>query len=216
MATGRTRSLLVVLVIALGLLWALQTIVGSLSRERIYSLDEYVRKFGASPTGTLRIDARVTSLTLHGSKATLMVPVKAGAADVPEGEWTVGSWTMEAKDVGGVAWTLLVCVSSREATRAFAATRSASTVDALYESLPKDAVTIAAGGETSYATGQVRGVLTVEAAADKFYSFTQELEDEHGRLASLMRSGGSQQPLPRLRIRNADGSYDATFDFQYG
>jgi len=173
-------------------------LVDQLSNTELYSLE--VARDGAyvkitpspkPPVGTLRVAPDVDHVGLLGENGLLFFDVRAAAAQAPAGKYVVYSWRIERKASNGALWLLSASYGQKAA-----------------------AFEIAEGGETSLDVGEPL-VASLEEVEGSQYVFSASLG---GRLGESVRMsvGGALPDPPKLVVKNADGSYQKSFSFQYG
>jgi len=144
------------------------------------------------PTGTIRPGEGVTSLKVGGPAGTFEIDVRNGVVVVPEDEYVVLSYSITRKDAKGNTW----CV--REANP--------------FKDKP---LTVRAGSETKIEVGEPFA-WSVSASSDEQgqYSLRQGLRTRRGDDVRLT-CNGDRLPV-KVRITNADKTYDRTFSMEYG
>jgi hypothetical protein len=75
---------------------------------------------------------------------------------------------------------------------------------------------ISPGSKTSLALGEpILSGVDVRKTESGEYTVTHRFQGQSGEQIQLSRNGVGLRP-PSIRIRNADGSYDRTFAFEFG
>jgi len=116
-----------------------------------------------------------------------------GGVQLPVGEYRLGSWEVKKKDEDGVEWTLVASVNSAK----------------------KGLFTVALDKPVKLDMGEPVVVELIARKNRSGYSFSQNLLGRMGESISISRNGVRAGP-PRLHIRNKAGTYDKTFNFEYG
>jgi len=144
------------------------------------------------PMGTLVVSDEITFVSLAGPNGHMDFDLTNGTTQVPAGQWLLNRWRVDRKDSAGAKWTL-TGASFPEST----------------------AFDIAEGQEKAIDVGEP---VTVKVATIKSSDQIIVREVLAGKLGEdvTVELGGGTPPAPKLRIKNADGSYDKAFDFQYG
>lgn len=144
------------------------------------------------PMGTIRVPPEITQIDVGAENGLFHRQPVNGAAQIPAGRYRVEKWFIDRKDANGVSWRL-------EGN-----TRSSIT--------PFD---LAAGGETTLDFGEpVICGLTASGGGGQ-WGLNQSLQGRSGETITLTRNG-NQPPAPKVRVKNADASYDRVFSMQYG
>ncbi len=146
------------------------------------------------PMGTLRVAERTRQLIVGGRNGLFRLQPTAGRAQLPVGKYRLQEWRMRRRDEYGAIWE---------------ATGSPLAVEISFE-VVKDR-------ETQLAVGEPFRAVAIVRRNGKDYSFGHPLVGRLGEQISLTYNGvGGRPSAPILRIRNADGSYDRSFAFEYG
>ena len=144
------------------------------------------------PMGTIVVGDKISSLIIAGENGQIDFEVKEGKVQAPAGRWIVDNWGMKRQDTKGGQWSL--------GGRGF----------------PESGIfEVAEGKETALDIGEPATSRLDVRKNNREYNFSESLTGKSGERVSLSMAG-SQPPAPKLRIKNADGSYDRTFQFQYG
>ena len=147
---------------------------------------------GAVPTGTVRTVPGIVSLTVAGENGHVDLEVKNGRAAIPAGKWIPYGWRLKRKDAQGVDWSL-------SGWR-----------------FPESAVfEITEGKETELGidASVIAGVSVLKV--DGGYSLQETLTGALGERITVLRAGEAPPPA-NIRVRNADSSYNETFQCQFG
>jgi hypothetical protein len=111
---------------------------------------------------------------------------------LPVGKYRVYDWAVERQDEKGTNWKLKG--------------------NGLSE---KDIFDIAEGKEAVLAIGEPI-VATLDASErEGTHSFSHSMKGRAGERIELTHNGAQPQ-APKVNIKNADGTYDRTYSFQYG
>jgi hypothetical protein len=147
--------------------------------------------------GNINLPANVVQLTAGGENGQFIVKIANKVGTLPVGQYRITEWTLERKDDKGVTWKIM------------------GTPAGVTSPVSKLIFEVAEAKETSISIGEpVLSDLTSTLRAGT-YNFSQSLKGQGGESITLSRSG-ARPPAPKLRIKNADGSYDKTFSFSYG
>lgn len=194
MRQNRKWTLLVTLLVlgSLVSLYALIELVDTYRPREFVALEKYLEGRPDESLVTARVPAKVTDILVTGHKLNLVLTPKDGAVRVPVGKWRLHSWTAEVRDARGISWTANgICGAS---VVEFEAKGGAELVLEVGE--PFEAVARAEGRGGTYV-------------------FTQVLRGKNGEEVTISH-GRAPAPLPKLRVRNGDDTYDKTFQFEYG
>jgi len=143
-------------------------------------------------TGTIRPGEGVTSLKVGGPAGTFEIDVRDGVVEVPEDEYVVLSYSITRKDAKGNTW----CV--REANP--------------FKDKP---LAVRAGSETKIEVGEsFVWSVSASSAGQGLYRISQGLRTLRGDDVRLT-CNGDRLPV-KVRITNADETYDRTFSMEYG
>ena len=145
-----------------------------------------------APMGAVRVPEGTRELLVQGENGLLEVQLAGGVGKVPAGEYALHSYRVTRRDANGAVW---------EIERPYARSEKTFQVTA-------DEETRLDGIERLFATGHVR-------RRDDHYTFSPLMLGSAQEPVALTRNGG-RAPLPKLRIRNDEGTYDKAFQFEYG
>jgi hypothetical protein len=151
---------------------------------------DYIAEHPHEPLATLRGGQSLEWVLIKGASGRYEVAFESGEAQLPAGRWVVEAWRISAASGTG-KW------------RAVGGIDGGRKID-----LPAGEVVNVDFGEP----------LRAECRASRggaYVHFSQSLKGADGALVQLARNG-SLPPPPRLKITNADGTYDRTFNFAYG
>lgn len=155
---------------------------------------QYAKLAGESSImGKVEFSAKVDNFMVSRNKCFIRMMADDGAGQLPVGEYKLGRWEVKKKDTDGVKWALTASVSS-----------------------PKKGVfKIVEDKPIKLDVGEP---VVAELSAKKSrsgYSFSQNLVGRMGESVSISRDGARTNP-PKLHIKNKAGTYDKTFNFEYG
>ena len=150
------------------------------------------RAAGDVPMGALVVRPGISSLSVGGVNGLLDARVEDGLAALPAGRYRLREWEIKHKDEQGVDWQLQG------------------------SSFPDESVLeVREGAEIGVDIGEpVTSALRAQEQLDA-WTFTPALQGKLGEAVKILRAGG-RAPAPRLRIKNADGSYSRIYRFKYG
>lgn len=151
-------------------------------------------KFTAAkvPTGTIRPGEGVTSLKVGGPAGTFEIDVRDGVVEVPEDEYVVLSYSIARKDDKGNTWCAQEANPFKETPLA-----------------------VRAGSETKIEVGEpFAWFVSASLAGQGMYRISQSLGTRRGNYLRLT-CNGDRLPV-KVRITNADKTYDRTFSMEYG
>ena len=142
--------------------------------------------------GTFRLPEAISRFEADGANGLVTIEPGKQAERLPVGQYCIRFWKTERKDDGGNTWAL---------------TGQYYGQDNPFE--------IKDGDETKLDVGEPI-VATVNARnVGSSYSFNQVIKGRLEEIIELTRNGSRPQP-PKLHIKNKDGSYEQTFNFEYG
>ena len=147
---------------------------------------------GRVPTGKIQLGRTVNAFSVFGRQGHFFRDAEDGAADVPVGEYVMGTYEVNRKDDRGVRWQIKG--HSYQAQEAFVVKDGATTTLDV--------------GEPFLSTVNV-------SKRGNSYSINQAIKTPRGDRLSYTRNG-SRPPAPKVRITSADGSYDRKFRLEYG
>jgi hypothetical protein len=142
--------------------------------------------------GRVRLPDSIVTCRVAGENGSFTVTPKDGAGSLPVGSYHVLGWMLERTDGAGAKWQANASARSEKATVEIREDQDAE-LDV---------------GEPIVATLQA-------SVASKAYSLRLLTTGRAGEQIELLRNGARPQ-APKVRISNADGSYDRTFNFEYG
>lgn len=154
---------------------------------------QYAKFAPNAPKGKLTCRGDTDSFMINRSNCFIRIKADAAGIDLPAGEYRLAGWEIEKKAEDNALWKM-TAVSRTEGKGIFTVTDAQTTTLDVGE--PVVAVVTAAKGRSGY-------------------SFSQAITGRMGESISILRGGLCPAP-PRLNIRNKDGTYDKTFNFEYG
>ena len=142
--------------------------------------------------GFIRLPEAISQFQVEGAHGLVSIEIDKPTERMPAGQYHVRYWKIERKDDQDNKWALTGRYYGKD-----------------------NPFEIKDGGETTLNVGEPI-VATVDARnSGSSYYFNQVIKGRHNEIVELTRNGSRPQ-APKLRIKNKDGSYDQTFDFQYG
>ncbi len=168
--------------------------------DKLYALEvaadgAFVKISPASdvPTGTVRVAQIIGDMSLVGEQGHFFRKPKDGLAVVPAGEYRVLRWQASRTDERGRSWQLI----GRD-----------------YSDRPAS-VGVQAGKEINLEIGEpISSRASVEKEGSE-YAISHELRGPRGEAVSI-RFSDARPDAPKVRIVNADRTYDRTFSMEYG
>ena len=143
--------------------------------------------------GNVRLPESITEFSAGGENGLFTLEPEKGIGSLPVGKYYIHCWAIERKDEEGTQWKL-----------------QGSGVP------PGERVfDIVEARDTEISIGKpIHSVLDTQSKKDT-HSFSYNLRGRDGESIKLTRSG-ARPPVPKLRIKNENGSYDRAFSFAYG
>ena len=142
--------------------------------------------------GSVRLPESITEFSANGENGLFILKPEKGIASLPIGKYRVYDWAVEQQDDKGTNWKLKGSGLSE-----------------------KNVFDIAEGKEAVLSIGEPI-VATLDASErEGTHSFRHEMKGRAGERIELTRNGAQPQ-APKVRIKNAAGTYDRTYSFQYG
>ena len=168
---------------------------GALYHPEVSPDGAYIKLTDAAdaPFGTIRVPGSITSVAVGGRNGLLRYEPAAGICRVPAGTYRVFEWQIE-RSRGDKKWKAVSRPLFQQ--RPLAVSEGKETALDIGEPLQ---ATIHVGGKD--ASGQI---LLAETLSGKTGEFV------------MIYQGDEYAPAPKMRIRNADGSYDRVFQTRYG
>ncbi len=146
----------------------------------------------AVPMGSIRVPANISYFTVFGSMGHFLCKPTNGLAAVPAGKYSLNRYEVAATDSAEVKWQI----------REFGAGCEK----------PFD---VAEGKEYSLDIGEPFKTELSASKSNGEYRINQSLRSRNGDFLNLRREG-KQPAAPKVRIRNADGTYDKTYTMEFG
>ena len=142
--------------------------------------------------GSVRLPESITQFSANGENGLFVLKPEKGVASLPVGKYRVYDWIVERQDEKGTNWKLKGSGLSE-----------------------KNVFDITEGKEAVLSIGEPL-VATLDASERQgTHSFNHSMKGRAGERIELTRNGAQPQ-APKVRIKNADGTYDRTYSFQYG
>jgi len=142
--------------------------------------------------GRIRLPETITEFTAGGENGLFAGRPYNGIVELPLGKYRVDRWNSERKDDSGSCWKLEASGSSQ---------------NSIFEVNEMEEIELDFG-ETIISS------LNFDMRSGTYY-FRHSMKGQLGESIVVTRNG-ARPPAPRLRIRNADGTYDQSYDFKYG
>jgi len=144
------------------------------------------------PMGTVTLAEDVAAVSLGGRNGLLSYNVRDAAVQVPEGSYRVHQWRIERTDAKRAKWTLTG--SGFPDTSVFA---------------------VSSGNRAELNVGEPLETSVAMNKRGANWFFQQSMKGRSGEAVAIQRNN-QLPPAPKLRITNADRSYDRVFNFEYG
>lgn len=142
--------------------------------------------------GEVGLPAGITGFCAGGPLGQFDCDPDNGTVRLPVGQYRIEHWAMARKDDAGHNWQV----------------KGQSFGD-------KGVFQVSSAAKTELQVGEpLVSRLRVDRSGEK-YSFNQELRGRLGERIELLRNG-TRPRAPKLQVRNKTGSYDRTFNFEYG
>jgi hypothetical protein len=143
--------------------------------------------------GTVKQQQEMTELVAGGENGMLTLNLKKGRGKLPVGKYRVYQWVIERKDGTGDQWSLKGWSMGNP-----------------------DVFEISPGSRASLALGEpILSGVDVRKTESGEYTIAHRFRGRSGEQIQLSKNGAGLRP-PSIAIRNADGSYDRTFTFEFG
>ncbi len=149
-------------------------------------------KAGEMPLGAVKVKDGMTSISFNGQLGYVTYAPEDGMVMMPAGKWRVDAWAMERRDKSNLKW-IMNATSPRK----------------------PEAFELNEGGEVAVDSGEPVIATVTAGSGGGTYVFQESLKGRSGESISLALESGTLPP-PRLRIKNADGTYDELMTFKYG
>ena len=141
--------------------------------------------------GTVQLPESITQFSAYGENGLFILKPEQGIASLPAGKYSVYGWAIERKDETETNWKLYSFGGTKNT---FEITENKQAVLSIGEPV----------------------VATLDASErEGTYSFNHSMQGRAGEQIELTRNGAQPQ-APKVRITNANGTYDRTYSFQYG
>ena len=142
--------------------------------------------------GSVRLPGAITQFSANGENGLFIIKPEKAVASLPVGKYCVYDWTVERQDEKGTNWRLK---GSRLGERnAFEVTEDLQAVLSIGEPI----------------------IATLDSSeSEGTHSFRHSMVGRALERIELTRNGAQPQ-APKVNIKNADGTYDRTYSFQYG
>jgi len=167
---------------------------GVLYRPEIAQDGAYIKLSKAEDVrfGDIQLPKMITEFAAGGENGLFILEPQQGVGKLPVGKYRINHWEIDRKDEKGSAWVLRG-----------------------YESREMDDLDVTRDRKAELSIGEPI-ICTLEASKrDSTYSFRQSLKGQLGERIELTRNGSRPQ-APKLHIKSKDGSYDRSFNFEYG
>lgn len=142
--------------------------------------------------GSVELPEAIGRFAAEGEKGLVTIAPKNGTAQLPVGKYGIRHWRTERKDEQGNTWAMSGQYFGSEGTFEISEGK-ATKLDI---------------GEPVICTPQV-------SKGGSIYYFNYGLRGRSDEYIESTRNGSRPQ-APKLRIKNQDGTYDRTFNFEYG
>ena len=142
--------------------------------------------------GRVKMQEAITGFSAGGQNGLFAIKLEKGLGELPVGKYRIDYWAIERKDEKGNTWEL----------------KGESFGN-------KGKFEVNEEGQTELTVGEpIISNLRARIKKSRYY-FDQEMKGQLGERISLTRSNSRPRP-PKLHIKSADGTYDRTFNFEYG
>lgn len=167
---------------------------GTLYRPEIARDGAYIKLSKAEDVklGNIRMSPTITEFSAGGDNGLFKLELENGTGSLPVGRYRINQWAVEKKDEKGKRWKLQGSGTSQ-----------------------KGDFEILADKDTELSIGEPIVTRLQVDKRESGYSFNQSLVGQLGERIE-MTCNGSRPPVPKLHIKNKDGSYDRSFSFEYG
>ena len=142
--------------------------------------------------GSVRLPESITQFSANGENGLFILKPEKGVSSLPVGKYRVYDWAVEHEGEKGTRWKLKGS-NLRE----------------------KDIFDIAEGKEAVLSIGEPIVATLDISEREGTHSFRHSMIGRAGERIELTRNGAQPQ-APKVHIKNADGTYDRTYSFQYG
>lgn len=167
---------------------------GALYRPEIARDGAYIKLSKAQDVklGNIKISPTITEFSAGGENGLFKVELENGTGSLPVGRYRITQWAIEQQDEKSKRWRLQGSGISGKGD---------------FEIFPDK--------DTSLSIGEPIVTRLQVNKRESGYSFNQTLGGQLGERIE-MTCNGSPPPVPKLHIKNKDGSYDRSFSFEYG
>jgi hypothetical protein len=142
--------------------------------------------------GSVRLPESITQLSANGENGLFVLKPDKGTASLPVGKYYIYDWAVERQDDKGTNWQL----------------KGSGLSESNVFEVAEDKPAVLTIGEPIIATLD-------SSEREGTHSFQHSMKGRAGERIELTRNGARPQ-APKVRIKNADGTYDRTYSFQYG
>ena len=142
--------------------------------------------------GSVRLSESITEFSANGENGLFILKPEKGVASLPVGKYRVYDWAVERQDEKGTNWKLKGSGLSE-----------------------KNLFDITEGKEAVLSIGEPIIATLDSSEREGTHSFSHNMKGRAGERIELTRNGAQPQ-APKVRIKNAAGTYDRTYSFQYG
>jgi hypothetical protein len=172
-----------------------EIVIGAVIYEPEVVRDGSFIKFAAVENvayGKIRLPETIHQFAVKSDDRLFTIEPDKGAGQLPVGKYRIQLWKIERKDEQGNAWILT--------GQDFGSRGNFKVSD---------------GEETKLEIGEPIVCSMQIRKSGSTYSFSQILRGRLGERIEMSRNG-SRPEAPKLNIKNADGSYDRSYRFEYG
>ena len=142
--------------------------------------------------GSVRLPESITQFSANGENGLFILKPEKGVASLPVGKYRVYEWAVEQQDEKGTNWKLKGSGLSE-----------------------KNVFDIAEDKQAELSIGEPIIAMLDASEREGTHSFRHNMKGRAGERIVLTRNGAQPQ-APKVNIKNADGTYDRTYSFQYG
>ena len=142
--------------------------------------------------GSVRLAESITQFSANGENGLFILKPEKGIASLPVGKYRVYEWTVERQDEKETNWKL----------------KGSGLGEKNVFDITEDKQAELSIGEPIVATLNA-------SEREGTHSFSHSMKGRAGERIELTRNNAQPQ-APKVNIKNADGTYDRTYSFQYG
>jgi hypothetical protein len=142
--------------------------------------------------GSVRLPESITEFSANGENGLFILKPEKAVASLPVGKYCVYDWSIERQDEKGTNWKLKGS-----------------------ELGEKNLFDITEGKEAVLSIGEPVVATLDTSERQGTHSFRHNMRGRAGERIELTRNG-AQPRAPKVNIKNAEGTYDRTYSFQYG